>query len=142
MPLDQLTLSADLSAFVAERIARYESERPESQDWLAPYVKKLNILPLWSDWLETVGIQPDGSLRKFSADGDQTEYEGLRHVDRQAILIHSLLEGSRRYPQLQQVIPQRPPEAVVCPQCNGKGFAHQGVICSCGNIGWVPQGAA
>jgi hypothetical protein len=126
MSLDRVNLSEELSSFVTERISRYEHDRAENQDWLVPYVKKFNILPLWSAWLETVGVQPDGSVRKFSADGDHTEYEGLRHVEERAIFIHSLLEGSRRYPQLQQAVPQRPPEASVCPQCNGKSLAHPG----------------
>jgi len=40
---------------------------------VVPYVKKLNILPLWSNWYETVGIQRDGAIRKFSADGNHVE---------------------------------------------------------------------
>ncbi len=142
MQLDRVNLTEETSSFVAERIAHYEHERAENQDWLVPYVKKFNILPLWSDWLETVGIQPDGSVRKFSADGDQTEYDELRHVEVRAIFVHSLLEGARRYPQLKQAIPQRPSNASVCPQCSGKDLLQYGVICICGGTGWVSQSAA
>ncbi|MBS0193987.1 MAG: hypothetical protein JSR34_07050 [Proteobacteria bacterium] len=125
---------------MTERIARFEQESAENQIWLAPYVRQFNILPLWSAWFETVGIRPDGSIRKFSADGDHVEYEGLRLVEERPVVVFSLLEGAKRYPCLQQVVPQRPVDAVTCERCGGNGLGAN-IICVCGGIGWLTGSA-
>jgi hypothetical protein len=54
----------------------------------------------------------------------------------------------RHYPELVALLPQRPPEAVDCPDCLGTGM-HQAiyanpvlrhVICGCGGSGWrIPR---
>lgn len=50
-----------------------------------------------------------------------------------------------KYPELKLLIPQRPVDALECPECEGSGgFGHldpavRDVICSCGGLGWVPK---
>jgi hypothetical protein len=132
-------IAPELSAFVAARIAAYSSECPANQQWLAPYVQKLNILPLFSDWLETTGLMADGSVRKFSADGEHSEYQGLRLVEDRSLFLHTLVHGGKRYPPLLSLVPQRPDDAVSCQNCGGLGYfvSHPNAVCLCGGTGWL-----
>jgi len=142
MKFDRLELSDELASFVTARIASFERECVEYQRWLVPYVKRLDILPLWSDWFESFGIQSDGSIRKFSADGEHSEYDGLRPVENQLQFIGCLVKGLKLYPQLRSAVPQRPKNAVTCHECGGSGVIGSNVICKCGGIGWLYPVAA
>lgn len=140
MATSRVEMTPALSAFVAARIASYDVERAENQDWLVPYVSKHQILPLYSDWLETYGIMADGSVRKFSADGERSEYDGLRELESWQALAHTLLSGARRYPGLAVLVPTRASNAETCEQCRGRGQfeSHPSVVCACGGLGWSP----
>ena len=59
-----------------------------------------------------------------------------------------LFRGTKLHPDLQFLLPSKPPEAIVCPDCRGTGkvpfpesskHLADAVICSCGGIGWVPH---
>jgi hypothetical protein len=142
MNTDRVKLSRELSAFVADRIAQYGTESDEKRSWLVPYVDKYKILPLLVDWTETIGIMPDGAIRKFSADGDFSEYEGLRTVDDAVHFLGALVQGTRRYPVLHALIPARPDDATTCGSCLGRELFPQypDVVCECGGVGWkVPD---
>ena len=143
MVTSRVEMTPELSAFVATRIASYDFERAENQDWLIPYVRKHQILPLYSAWLETYGILVDGSLRKFSADGEHSEYEGLRELESWQALAHTLLSGAKRYSALAGLVPTRPSSAEACEQCSGRGHfeSHPNVVCNCGGLGWLPADA-
>ena len=138
MNIQGVPVSQQLSTFISSRIACFELECQENRRWLLPYVRKYQILPLFLDWLETVGIQKDGAVRKFSADGEYFEYEGLRVVEEQRLFTYSLIQGAKYYPQLQTVIPQRPGNATSCIACGGFGAleGHPNVVCLCGGLGW------
>ena len=138
MNIQGVTVSEELSAYISARIAGFEHECEENRRWLLPYVRKHQILPLFLDWLETVGIQKDGSVRKFSADGEHSQYEGLRVIEEQNLFTYSLVQGAKYYPPLQSIIPQRPDNAINCKSCSGAGSSefHPNVICACGGLGW------
>ena len=146
MNFDRIQLNEELSAFVAQRIAGFESECEDGLRWLVPYVRKHQILPLVLGWIETYGIRADGSIFKFYADGDiaDVEYEELRIIGHTGLAIGTLVQGAKRYPPLEAAIPKRPQDAVVCEECNGIGIfaSHPEVICGCGGLGWkLPQSA-
>jgi hypothetical protein len=140
MDLTRVSLSQELSHYVASRIAAYPLECAENQRWLAPYVAEHQLLPLFSDWLETTGIAADGQLRMFSADGDQREYEGTRQIESRTLFVYSLVNGARSYPPLVALVPPRPANSNACPACDGLGYfkAHPDVVCTCGGLGWLP----
>jgi hypothetical protein len=136
MNFDHVELTDAQSAFVAERIARYASERADAHDWMVPYVGKYRILPLYIGWVETIGIMPDGAIRKFSADGPHSGYEGLRVEEQSGLVLGSLVLGARKYPQLQTIVPARPDNALTCEDCAGVAEHFPSMICSCGGVGW------
>lgn len=129
-------MDPELSSYVAARIAAYDSECPANQQWLGPYVRKHQVLPLYSDWLETFGLMADGALRKFYADGEYAAYPELRVVEQYSQFIYSLICGAKRYPPLLALIPKRPDDAVSC-ECQAQEYFN--VVCSmCGGTGWFP----
>jgi hypothetical protein len=142
MNTEQVSLSNELSAFVAERIARYATECDENRQWLAPYVQKHQVLPLLHGWVETIGIRSDGAIRKFYSDGEPLEYEGVRVVDDVSHFIGALVQGARAYPELCVLIPVTPRNAVTCESCRGIGLfpSKPELVCECGGVGWkVPH---
>jgi hypothetical protein len=141
MDVFRVDLSPALVAFVRERIARFESEAEPHCVWLSPYVKRHNILPLFSGWVETHGITPEGLVRRFSADGEFVEYEGLREPEGRPHFITALFEGVKRFPELEPVLPVRPQNAVTCPTCGGSGIVPSPFKCACGGLGWLPRDA-
>jgi hypothetical protein len=133
--MTRLQLSDGEIAFVAARIRAFDSESSERLRWLSPYVTQFEALPLYIGWLETVGLRPDGSVLRWSTEG---EYEGWRAVDDPLLLRASLVEGAKRYPALEPLIPTRPEGARTCETCGGLGHIPQipQVICACGGVGW------
>jgi hypothetical protein len=144
MDRSRVTLTTDQLSAVASRIAAFELNCPPDRRWLRPYVRDHRIFPLVIGWVETVGIAADGRICKFSADGEQRDYEGRREIDDRVMLIHALLVASRVVPQLESLRPIRPQDAVTCAACDGRGgyASHPEVICSCGGVGWVPGDAS
>lgn len=108
MNASRVCLSPELAEFIADRIARYRQEAAQNQLWLAPFVERFGILPLFVGWLETIGILPDGRVRKFSADGNTVEYEGLREPEGNEEVAMALAEGAKRFPELSSALLPRP----------------------------------
>jgi hypothetical protein len=114
MKTDRVQLSKDLSVFVSTRIANYAHECEAQHQWLIPYVEKHAILPLYLGLVETFGILPDGRIRKFSADGEHSEYEELMSVEEFNQFMAAIVNGAKRYPGLTSAIPARPGNASTC----------------------------
>jgi hypothetical protein len=137
-PLARVILSPELSAFIAERIAHYAAEATERYHNLkAPQVAEFGALPLIRHWFETIGLRPDGEIVKWNTDGPET-YEGTCPVEDRYDWLSALVAGARRYPELQELLPQRWPGAVDC-RCVGIPlFAPGKVLCpECCGLGWV-----
>lgn len=55
-------------------------------------------------------------------------------------------EGSKRYPELRELIQARTDEDQDCPHCNGTGvdpmsieLKLDNIRCYCGGLGWIPK---
>ncbi len=133
----RVEVTPELSAFIAARIAGFPAEAPERLRWEAPFVAEFDALPLYVGWVETVGVRPDGEVVRWSTEGD---YAGVRAVEDRVWVLSALVDGSRRYPELAALIPERPPDAADCP-CRGQPvFASGVVLCGeCGGVGWLPR---
>lgn len=80
-------------------------------------------------------LRPDGSLWRVDSD------YGLPLEALPADLATvAVVAGAKRYPWLHELLPPRPPSAVVCPECAGRGkigpedayFCHR-----CSALGWT-----
>lgn len=136
----RVAVTNDESAYIAERVRSFCTEAVAEWQWQVEFVRQFEALPLFLGWTETLGIQPDGSLVRWSTEG---EYQDLRSIDRQVDVNLALLQCARRHPNLVRLIPQPPSDAVVCAQCHGTGRVNHSddpLICACGGAGWVVSG--
>jgi hypothetical protein len=131
-------VSAADATFIADRVRNFANEAAPTWQWQSQYVEQFGALPLYLGWTETLGILPDGRLVRWST---EDEYVGLRPIETQLDANVALVEGSKKYPALAHLIPQRPSSALTCPACRGTGrgpLAEHDAICSCGGTGWLP----
>ena len=78
-------------------------------------------------------ISPDGKWIAFSG-----EYSGTRPVEGQYLWLSSLVEGTKRYPELRSLLPGRPAGAQDCPCLAYPLFAEGKVACpECCGLGWL-----
>ena len=59
-----------------------------------------------------------------------------------------LFQGAKKYPELSELVPSRPPDAEDCSHCNGTGIEpmnekpgldEERIVCYCGGLGWLPK---
>ncbi len=98
---------------------------------------------MWADYY----LRANGEVVVVGEDYDVPDVDTV-HSDRSNVL-RLLVWGSRRYPELRELLPVRPPGAVDCRCRQHPIFAEGKVLCSeCGALGWLPpspdaeQGAA
>jgi hypothetical protein len=135
--VNPIDVTEEESAYIAARVRAFVAEAAPEWQWQAPFVERFGALPLFLGWTEALAIQPDGSLVRWSIEGD---YEELRVIDIQIEINLALISGAKRYPRLARLIPKAPADAVICVQCHGTGrlnTADDPLICSCGGAGWV-----
>ena len=133
-------IRSELSKLIAARIREYRDTSP------APFnhqriVEKLVALPLTCDWAGCHALRPDGVIIVF-----QTDYpDDWRIEDDPRLQNMAIFQGSLKYPELKELVPVKPAEALPCQECGGTGIhpinAHLGVtniLCYCGGIGWTP----
>src|SRR5262245_27916611 len=107
----KVSLSAEVTAYLADRIAAFPKEANEQIRWQAPFVAEHSALPLYLGWTESIGIRADGLLVGWSHEGD---FSGIKEVVDPIWLRIALVEGAKRYPVLKQFIPARPENARTC----------------------------
>jgi hypothetical protein len=137
MTMARIPLTKEDADFIAHRIAAFTQEPAEKLSWLLPYVSAFRALPLYVGWTETYGLRADGELVRWST---EDEYQGTLALDDRLGVRFVLVEGAERYPELQHLIPARPPNASTCPTCAGTGRVPPAanLRCgSCGGVGWV-----
>ena len=132
----RVAVSEELSAFIAARVAGFPTEATGPLLYESPFVAEFAALPLYRGWTETIGIQPSGEIVRWSPDGD---FAGIQPEDDRVWVLSALVEGSKRYPELAELIPQRPPDAVDC-ECRKNPWIASGKFeCGkCGGVGWLP----
>ena len=134
--MPRVAVSSNERAYIKERIDRFADEAPEDLQWQLVHVRAHGALPLHIGWTETVGICPDGTLVRWSTEGD---WAGARELEDAPWVTIALVEGAARYPLLRRLVPQRPDDARTCEACGGAGrlALHPTVICECGGVGWI-----
>jgi len=101
-----------------------------------------HVLPLWTDWVGCIALQPTGRL-VFIVWDDPEKVETLGAAgDQDRRMAHAArAEGSRRFPAISGLAPVRDASARVCPSCGGSGkpaSIPDNVVCECGGLGWIP----
>lgn len=134
----RVAVSQKLAAFIAARVANYPAEATEPYHrWEASAVAAFAALPLVRHWYETFALRADGELVRWHTDGPEP-YHGVRPLEERIDWLSALVEGARRWPELQALLPDRPPGAVACRCVGHPGFGPGKAICpECCGLGWV-----
>jgi hypothetical protein len=99
-------------------------------------------LPLALDGGGGYAIRPDGEIVVFLWDDkSHCEVEKVLRIRNMA-----LFQGSRKYPELSELVPLRSPDDIDCPNCGGTGIEPisvklgvDNIVCYCGGLGWIPK---
>lgn len=93
-------------------------------------------LAIGFDLCNDVFIRPDGAVGGASIDDSAVTFAEMSP----SRLISALLFGSKRIPELHDLVPVRPDDAVNCSQCDASGkhpIAKHTWCDFCGGVGWM-----
>jgi hypothetical protein len=131
----------ELSKKIEMRIKDFINDSTNPQD-LRDYAEKLNALPIYIGWTGFLAIRPDGQI--VLQDTEDSKIVGIEKDIRERNI--ALFQGSKKYPELFELIPAKTEDDPVCPYCSGSGESPLAVehnlpniICSCGGLGWIPK---
>jgi hypothetical protein len=112
--------------------------------WERELARRLDALPLYSDLTVLWMLSADGEV--LAVLHDEKGAEPRKETDERLRNL-ALFQGSRRWPALGYLVPERTDESVTCESCESKGLAavpthlQNKVVCWCGGLGWVPRTA-
>lgn len=137
-----MTISSKLKQQIEARLNEFlNSTEPDELD-LRRISDELNALPLLLDMGGCFAIRPDGEIISFGWD-EEKKYEVEKD---QRVRNIALFAGSKKYPELKELIPPRTQEDRDCPHCEGTGtlainaeLGVENIICYCGGLGWIPK---
>ncbi len=139
-------LSAKIETILQKYITKSEPDWADSQKTidLRKIASELNVLPLYLDWSGAFGIRSNGEFFSFSYD---QPYQ-IRTDYNQREINGILFKGSKKFPELQELMPIRTPESIECSDCKGTGthpmntaigFTEEKIVCYCFGLGWLPE---
>lgn len=110
---------------------------PEQLDPTRTHTARLGALhiggSMWADYY----LRPNGEVVIVGEDDDHPEVDTV-YTDRSHVL-RTLVWGAQRYPELRELLPARPADAVDCGCRQVPIFSEGKVLCStCGALGWLP----
>jgi hypothetical protein len=128
-------------AQVEASLAAYLQHPGETSADAIRAARQHRALPLWEDWTGCILLRPTGDLSFVAWDRpERTEEMGASQPDRE--MAHAARAiGSRRFPAVAGLAPQRTASARECPSCHGTGrvdAAPPNIVCQCGGLGWLP----
>ena len=129
--------SRRLGEIVRGLLAVYEPANAEE----ARLIERFNALPVAETWFGYLLVDRDGTV--FDLDCWE-EPPGVRVLDGLRGLIAATSYGSRRFAELEPLVPQRPAQSPDCVPCGGDGVVdkEKGTRCAmCAGLGWLPDDA-
>lgn len=142
-----MDLKLNLPEDVADAVRRHIDE--VRQDWadhpfgVGDIASHHGLLPLSLDMGGFAALKSDGTVVVVVWDEEPVIEHPVVSVKERDICLYV---GSKRYPILARLLPERDPGSRVCPICEGTGkhpLAVQAridnLLCSCGGFGWLPD---
>ncbi len=121
--------TAALSALLRERIAA-QVVVAGLEGWPANSVTRQGLLLLHLDVVWVYGISADGVVLAVDVDDTQQQLETALHA------VNAVAQAARKFPELRELLPERPADAIACSFCEGTGDAGGSVACVCEGLGW------
>lgn len=140
-----MNISRAFSKLITRLLRGFLAESTPDSNNLRRLAAEANVLPLFVDMGGVFCINAAGDIISFS--WDNMELPKVETDPRIRNIV--LFQGSKKYPDLKGLIPEKPDEAITCPHCRGTGIESfsamhniDGVVCYCGGLGWIPNGNA
>jgi hypothetical protein len=127
-----------VTAFVRMRLeALLASEPTDSPFDDVLIAREMQALPVYKDLGGTLGFNAEGTVLFLALDSEQ-----VRPVIDHGWTIVAAVAASEKYPELRDILPERPPTAITCAMCLGAGklvlTPKLTVGCAtCWGLGWV-----
>lgn len=125
--------SPPLQAQIQQWIDEFEPS-DELGAWPQRVMKERNIFLIHGNQAYLWYLTPAGIV--FCLDPDTFARSMDVETDARSAL-NAVAQGARRRPELKEMLPPRPPEAVDCPHCRGTGDEDQFGKCACAGLGWL-----
>ena len=92
----------------------------------------LGALSVYADMGGALALTPEGEVVHYDFEN------GATTIPDQNMQIFARVRAAQRFPELQELAPQRPDSATSCPICEGRGEIVYGMYCgNCCGTGWV-----
>jgi hypothetical protein len=138
---DRMKLSAQLRSQIQSLIHDYFTESSAEPAYLKILAERYQVLPLYVGWTAFYGLRLDGEIVLVPTEEEgnpQPEFdERLRRM--------AIFRGTKKYPDLKPLVPERPADALSCTHCEGwgridiPGIEADTLVCYCGGLGWLTQ---
>lgn len=137
-----MKITNTFSMMISQLLNNFLVESKPDQRGLYRIAVRTNVLPLYVEMGGVYAINVDGDIFSFSWDNLDLPREETDPRIRNIVLF----QGSKKYPELRDLIPERPDDAPICPHCHGTGIDSfstlnniEGIVCFCGGLGWIPK---
>lgn len=125
--------NARISKQIRDRIAKLAVE--ERDDQIRRALAR-EALPLYRDLTGCILLTPSGDF--LFLNWETGEVESVQDPKWRTV---ALVEGSKQFPELQELFPTRPPNAPTCTKCGGSGrlrLGKQELLCAtCSGLGYT-----
>jgi len=141
-----MTIPDWLPAYVRGHMARIVRQDPVMRTW----IQEANGITLFGSIGMEAVLRPDGSVWYYEVvdwpKDERYEWREVSGNERWTALVCRI----KRFPELRELLPKRPPGTPDCRRCEGRGelyFEGQGqryggIACpDCGKLGWVTSAA-
>jgi hypothetical protein len=134
-----MDMEPKLSLWIQQKIVEFSGTSSNEPEYLKKLARYFQVLPILSGWSGFWGIRSDGVILLISIEED---VEFIVETDSR-IRTTALYQGTKKYPELKPLVPQRPAIAQDCSYCGGTGqavmenFSPDALVCYCGGIGWL-----
>jgi hypothetical protein len=135
----------EIAGIVETALSQFLAETSADSLGLRQLAADLHAMPLYCGWFRCLAIRASGEIISFDIDppsGIQPPGE-IRTVTDRLTRNMALYQGAKKHPALRVLVPDKPPDAVVCSACRGEvvlSGRYTDLICSCGGLGWLPPG--
>lgn len=140
-----MSISRASSKLIARLLREFLAESTPDPLDLRRIAAEANALPLFTEMGGVYAINISGDIICFPLDNLELPEEENDPRIRNIVLF----QGSKKYPGIRDLIPEKPDDARTCPHCQGTGIEPfsakhniDGLVCYCGGLGWIPRETA
>ncbi|WP_224371702.1 hypothetical protein [Hyalangium versicolor] len=133
-----ITLPSRLAPLIEQRVSELRDSTdtgPLGEDYRSIAIH-YGALPLYADIGGCIALKPTGEWLFFHSNQRWNPPEEVEPLDANAWRAQALRVGSKKYPELAEMLPRRPDGARDCEPCSGRGHFGSRDCAWCGGLGW------